>query len=86
MLISRASLRTHTVHRNHDLGTGRSMACRPVGLCPPERFDRGWSANRGPRCTRVSAMRVEGFGGASRVRPFRTQRTARGVGARREIG
>ena len=86
MLTSHASLRTHTEHCNPNLGTGRSMACRPVGLCPPERFDRGWSANGGPRCTRVSAMRVVGFGGASHVRAFRTPRPARRVSARRENG
>ena len=86
MLISHALRRTHTGHRTADLGTGRSMACRPIGLCPPERFDRGWSANRGPRCTRVSAMRGAGFGGASRVRSLRTPRPARRVSARRGIG
>jgi hypothetical protein len=86
MLISHASRRAHTGHCNPNSGTGRSMACRPVGLCPPERFDRGWTANRGPRCTRVSAMRVVGFGGASRVRSLRTSRPARHVSARREIG
>ena len=86
MLISHASRRAHTGHCNPNSGTGRSMTCRPVGLCPPERFDRGWTANRGPRCTRVSAMRVVGFGGASRVRSLRTSRPARHVSARREIG
>ena len=86
MLTSHAPRRTHKEHCNPNLGTGRSMACRPVGLCPPERLDRGWSANGGPRCTRVSAMRVVGFGGASHVRALQTPRPARRVSARREIG
>jgi hypothetical protein len=52
----------HSVHIDPTVGGGRAMACRPIGLCPPERFDRGWSANRGARCTRVSAMRIAASG------------------------
>ena len=40
------------------------MACRPIGLCPPERLERGWSANRGARLTRVSAKRLQCAGDA----------------------
>ena len=56
MSISRT--RAHRVHFDPNFGSGRAMACRPVGLCPPERLERGWSANRGARVTRVSAMRL----------------------------
>ena len=58
------ALRAHSVRIDPTVGGGRAMACRPIGLCPPERFDRGWSANRGARCTRVSAMRNAASGSA----------------------
>ena len=46
-----------SVHRDTNLGTGRSMTCRPVGACPPELRGHGWEANRGARNTRVSNAR-----------------------------
>lgn len=62
------------------------MACRPVGLCPPERLERGWSANRGARLTRVSAMRLRATGSAADVGGYRTSMastmTPRGMGGR----
>jgi hypothetical protein len=38
-------------------GTGRSMACRPVGVRTPKRVDLRWMMRRSTRCSRVSAMR-----------------------------
>jgi len=63
------------------------MACRPVGLCPPERLERGWSANRGARLTRVSAMRLRAAGGVANIRRLRmfasaTTNPPRGMGGR----
>ncbi len=46
------------------------MACRPVGLCPPERVGGGGSANRGARRPRVSEMRLHTVG-AARIRSVR---------------
>jgi hypothetical protein len=63
MPISFTPLCAHGVHADPNSGGGRAMACRPVGLCPPERLERGWSANRGARLTRVSAMRLRAAGG-----------------------
>jgi len=54
-------------HRDPSCGTGRFMACRPVGMCPPEREDRGWWAGTGARRTRVSAMRTSAIGDAGRL-------------------
>lgn len=54
-------------HRDPSSGTGRFMACRPVGMCPPERKDRGWWAGTGARRTRVSEMRTSAVGGAGRL-------------------
>jgi len=86
MLISFAPLCAHAVHADPTSGDGRAMACRPTGLCPPERFSRGWSANRGPRLTRVSALRLRIAGGAERVRMSRaatpTTTRQRGMGGR----
>jgi hypothetical protein len=62
-----AALRVHRIHVDSTAGVGRTMACRPVGLCPPERMNRGWSANRGARLTRVSANRLQGPGGTADV-------------------
>ncbi len=39
-------------------GTGRSMACRPVGLRAPKRVDLRWMMRRSTSCSRVSAMRL----------------------------
>ena len=64
-------LRAHAVHCDPTFGDGRAMACRPIGLCAPERFDRGWSANRGARLTRVSALRLAAAGGAEDIRVLR---------------
>jgi hypothetical protein len=67
-------------------GGGRAMACRPIGLCPPERLERGWRANRGARLTRVSATRLRAAGGAANVRAHRTSTptttSPRGMGGR----
>jgi hypothetical protein len=38
-------------------GTGRFMACRPVGLRAPKRVDLRWMMRRSTSCSRVSAMR-----------------------------
>lgn len=85
MTNSFSPLRVHHVHTDTTSGGGRSMACRPVGLCPPERLERGWSANRGARLTRVSAERLQA-GGAAEVRAFRTilptTTSPRGMGGR----
>jgi hypothetical protein len=61
-------LRVHRAHVDSTSGGGRAMACRPVGLCPPERIERGWSANRGARLTRVSANRLQPDGRAPDIR------------------
>jgi len=86
MPLSLLSLRVHAVHSDPTSGDGRAMACRPIGLCPPERFDRGWSANRGARFTRVSALRLAATGGAEDVRALRTPAATttrqRGMGGR----
>ena len=78
--------RVHRVHDDPTSGGGRSMACRPIGLCPPERLERGWSSNRGPRRTRVSAKRLQPAGGAADIRRVRMSRPAttrpRGMGGR----
>jgi hypothetical protein len=71
MPISFSPLRVHGVHADPTSGGGRAMACRPIGLCPPERLDRGWSANRGARLTRVSAKRLQLAGDAADVRDMR---------------
>jgi len=70
MPVSFTPLRVHAVHSDPTSGDGRAMTCRPIGLCPPERIDRGWSANRGARLTRVSALRLAA-GGAEDVRVLR---------------
>lgn len=70
--ISLTPLRVYRVLADPSFGAGRAMACRPIGLCPPERLERGWSANRGARLTRVSAMRFRAIGGAANVQPNRT--------------
>ena len=71
MPVSFTPLRVHAVHSDPTSGDGRAMTCRPIGLCPPERIDRGWSANRGARLTRVSALRLAALGGADGVRVLR---------------
>jgi hypothetical protein len=74
----------HVVHVDPTSGAGRAMACRPVGLCPPERRQCGWAANRGARLTRVSAKRLQGAGSAADLRSIRTSAPAtmspRGLG------
>lgn len=40
-------------------GTGRAMACRPVGVRTPKRVDLRWMMRRSTRCNRVSAMRSD---------------------------
>jgi hypothetical protein len=84
--ISLFPLRAHDVHADATSGGGRAMACRPIGLCPPERLERGWSANRGARLTRVSAKRLQRAGGAADVRVPRMSvpatTTPRGTGGR----
>jgi hypothetical protein len=86
MLISHSPLRVHDVHADPTSGGGRAMACRPIGLCPPERLERGWSANRGARLTRVSAKRLQRAGGVTDVRAPRmsapTTTSPRGMGVR----
>jgi hypothetical protein len=86
MPISFSSLRVHGVHADPTSGGGRAMACRPIGLCPPERLERGWSANRGARLTRVSAKRLQPAGGAADIRVPRmstpTTMSPRGMGER----
>jgi len=86
MRISFPSLRVHDVHADPTSGGGRAMACRPIGLCPPERLQRGWSANRGARVTRVSAKRLVIAGGVADIRPPRlstpTTTSPRGMGGR----
>ena len=87
MPISLASLSAHT---DTSSGGGRSMACRPVGLCLPERVGGGWSANRGARRTRVSEMRL--FDGAASIwsdrvpAPFRTRQRGMRLGLLRSAG
>ena len=86
MPISFSPLRAHDVHADATSGGGRAMACRPIGLCPPERLERGWSANRGARLTRVSAKRLQCAGGAVDLRGTRMSVPAttspRGMGGR----
>ena len=60
----RVAFRVHRMHVDSTDGVGRAMVCRPIGLCPPERLERGWSANRGARLTRVSANRLHPSSGA----------------------
>jgi hypothetical protein len=72
MPISFSPFRVHGVHADPTSGGGRAMACRPIGLCPPERLQRGWSANRGARLTRVSAKRLQPAGGTADIRIRRT--------------
>ena len=38
-------------------GTGRAMACRPVGVRVPKCVDSRWMMRRSTSCSRVSAMR-----------------------------
>lgn len=86
MPISYSPRRTQGVRIDPMSGRGRAMACRPIGLCPPERLERGWSANRGARLTRVSATRLRVAGGAAHVRAHRTSTptttSPRGMGGR----
>jgi len=86
MPIALSPLRVHDVHADPTSGGGRPMACRPIGLCPPERLERGWSANRGARLTRVSAKRLQRAGGAADLRGTRMSVPAttspRGMGGR----
>jgi hypothetical protein len=86
MPIAFSLLRAHDVHADPTSGGGRAMACRPIGLCPPERLQRGWSANRGARLTRVSAKRLQSAGGAADIRVDRmstpTTTSPRGMGGR----
>jgi hypothetical protein len=86
MPISFSRLRVLGVHADPTSGGGRAMACRPIGLCPPERLERGWSSNRGARLTRVSAKRLQPAGGAADIRTRRMSRPAttrpRGMGGR----
>ena len=84
--LSISPLCVHPVHVDSTSGGGRAMACRPVGLCPPERMERGWSANRGARLTRVSANRLQPAGRAEAIRAHRmsspTTTPPRGMGGR----
>lgn len=59
-------------HCDSSRGTGRFMACRPIGFCPPERVGRGWSAGTGARRTRVSEMRMSAIGAAAQRPSMRT--------------
>jgi hypothetical protein len=65
------AISTIRAHCDPTCGTGRAMACRPVGACPPERLDRGWMANRGARHTRVSEMRLPASGVSAQSRMIR---------------
>ena len=84
--LSISPLCVHQVHVDSTSGRGRAMASRPVGSCPPERLERGWSANRGARLTRVSANRLPPAGRAADVRRARTSAPTatrpRGMGGR----
>ena len=51
------STSTQRADINPSCGTGRAMACRPVGARAPKRVDLRWMMRRSNRCTRVSAMR-----------------------------